>query len=119
MIDSTEDYTHVDLASEVDSRVDQPSFHLFSEQHMRGQVYRLAASEVLPEIRYEGTVLVTGIQGTVEATIAGSAKPIGPLGQLLANPKVPFSVTAVTDAVVQLIWCPPFGKIGDDIDGTT
>jgi hypothetical protein len=111
MIESTEDFTLLDLAGEAEQRADQPSFHVFSEAQVRGQVFRLGPGETLGELAYDGAVLVTGVSGELELEVAGLRRSFGPLCQVLVNRGVRFTLEARGPAAVQLVWSPPFEQV--------
>jgi hypothetical protein len=114
MVESTDEYTLVRLDSESATRRDRSSFHVFSEPHIRGEVFNFSDGDRLNPMQYKGALLILGITGNVDVTLAGITRSIGPLSQILINQDVAFSLVATEQASVQLVWAPPFGKTKPD-----
>ena len=108
---SKKSYTLAKLKSLSERRSDQSSFHIFSEGHMRGQVFNLQKGQEFSDASYEGTLLITGLKGTVRVNVNSDSIVIEELDQLLINPKSQFSLMAETDSTFQFVWSPPFEKI--------
>lgn len=109
-IESTDEWTVSDLDELAASRSDQPSFHLFSEQHMRGQMFNLSKGDVLSETVSEASVLITCIRGEIEVNLNGTVKRLLPLSQVLISPNVRFSIRSTEVSSIQMVWSPSFGR---------
>lgn len=110
LTETTEGWTLMQLSEVVASRRDQPSYHVFSEANARGQIFNLGKDEQLRSMKYEGNVLLIPIEGRIKVSLNGEEKMMGVGSQLLINPGVVFSVSAVEFSAVQVIWTPPFAK---------
>jgi len=110
MIESTAGWTLMQLSEVVASRRDQPSYHVFSEANARGQIFNLGKGEQLRSSKCDGNVLFIPIEGRIKVTLNGEEKVMTVGSQLLINPGVVFSVSAVEFSSVQVIWTPPFSK---------
>jgi len=109
MVTADDKYWVANLDDEATSRHDQPSFHVFAEgQHsdVRGQVYNLAAgaSLALPHDGWPHHVFVIlGVRGNLRARIAQAVVDVRPLSQVVVLPRIPCTLTAVTDASLELM----------------
>ena len=108
---SKDSYTLAKLKDLSERRNEQSSFHIFSEGHMRGQLFNLKKGQQFSEASCEGTLLITGLKGTAQVNVDGDTIVIEELDQLLINPKSQFSLVAETDTSFQFVWSPPFEKI--------
>lgn len=98
------------------ARTDQASFHVASEQHLRIEFVRLSAGRSLGPIRYEGDIVVTCVGGTV---LVRNETVLEPLEQLVVPQGVEFLVSAAeSEAVIQVIWCPPFAEFVSRSEGS-
>ncbi|MDH4100740.1 MAG: hypothetical protein OEV28_09235 [Nitrospirota bacterium] len=93
------------------ARLEQSSYHLFSEAHARGQIFNLGDGERLGTWRCDGNALLTPIKGLIEVQLNGAEKTMKVGSQLIINPGVTFSVKAVELSSIQIIWMPPFPKL--------
>ena len=64
-LETTDTWTWADLPALGISRRDQPSFHLFSEAHLRGQIFHFRQSQTLGPLTIEGNLLIMGLAGSV------------------------------------------------------
>jgi hypothetical protein len=104
-------YTWGKLKSLLERRSDQNSFHIFSETHMRGQIFNLKEGQHLSPVSSDGNLLITGLRGIGHILVEGDTVVIEELDQILINPKVSFSLFAKTNASFQFVWSPPFAQI--------
>ena len=88
-------YTWVKLKSLSERRSDQNSFHIFSESHMRGQIFNLKEGQHLSPVSCDGNLLITGLNGI--GHIKGDTGVIEELDQILINPNEYFSLFAKTN----------------------
>ena len=114
LIETTDAWTWADLSALANARGDQPSFHLFSEAHLRGQIFNLRQSETLGPLKIEGNLLIIGLAGSVSVTVGKEARSLGPLCEMVLNPGTRFVVFADSDATVHLLWSPPFSAARPD-----
>ena len=97
------------------TRNDQMSYHLASEEHSRIQIFNLSENEILGPWKCEGSIVITFIAGTVEATINNQTTLVTELNQALIMPKDEFSLKALSSvSSVQFIWIPAFAKVETD-----
>ena len=104
-------YTWGKLKSLSERRSDQNSFHIFSEAHMRGQIFNLKEGQHLPQASCDGNLLITGLKGIAQIIVEGDTILIEELDQILINPNVSFSLFAKTKASFQFIWSPSFAQL--------
>jgi hypothetical protein len=98
------------------ARADQRSFHVASETHVRIEFVRLGAGRSLGPLKYGGDVVVTCVDGVA---LVGDETELEPLEQLVIPQGVELLVTASkTEAVVQVIWCPPFAELDSRSEGS-
>jgi hypothetical protein len=105
---SDDQCTWVQLDAEAASRRDQRSFHIFAAPYadVRGEILNLREGEVFSSAAYaqsERVVVITGLQGTMEAQLAERTFRLGPLSQLLVVPGVTIQLRALGDASFQVI----------------
>ncbi|HCU11496.1 MAG TPA: hypothetical protein DGB72_05145 [Gemmatimonadetes bacterium] len=112
MIESTEKYTFVELADESARRYEQPSFHILSENGVRGQILNLRAGRKLgPAVVPSMTVLI-GISGEVRIVACDREFMLRSLSQLTLLPNVSFTLQASGDAACELLTIPQLESDG-------
>jgi len=111
LIESTAGWTLMQLNEVVASRRDQPSYHVFSEENARGQIFNLGKGEQLRSTKCDGNVLLIPIEGRIKVILNGEERAMAVGSQLLINPGVVFSVSAVEFSCVQVVWTPPFSNV--------
>jgi|GEM_PF-4815391 len=109
-IESTNQWTFVDIKDLLERRRDQASFHVFSEEYVRGEIFNLEIEQELKQSSYDGNVLITCFKGILNIKVAESTRIISELQQILINPKIPFHIKANTESSFQIIWSPCFAK---------
>lgn len=107
-IESTNAWTWADLSALTTVRRDQPSYHLFSQPLLRSEVFNFRRGQRLGPITLGGSLLLTGLAGTIAVTVNGDTRRLGPLCQMLVNSGARVATLADSDATVQLLWSPPF-----------
>lgn len=110
-IESTSGWTLMQLQEVVAARLDQPSYHLFSEKNARGQIFNLREGEKLHPSKYDGNVLLMPIRGRIVVILNDTERIMAVGSQLLVNPGVVFSVSASELSSLQIVWTPPFSKV--------
>ncbi|MBW1800111.1 MAG: hypothetical protein JRJ85_05205 [Deltaproteobacteria bacterium] len=113
---SKDAYTWAKLKSLSERRGDQSSFHIYSEAHLRSQIFNLNEGQQFSEANYEGNLLITGIKGTADIFVDGDTIRIEKLDQILINPKISFSLVAKSNTSLQFVWSPPFEMIEYEIE---
>jgi len=104
----------IDLRTLHRNRLDQPSYHLASEDHLRIQVFNLLDKEKVGDWVCDGNALITVISGDVVISVDGQSEHANELCQAVIPPGKPFRVIAEDGpATVQIVWSPPFAKIED------
>jgi hypothetical protein len=114
LLETTDTWTWADLPALANSRRDQPSFHLFSEAHLRGQIFNLHQSQTLGPLNIEGNLLIMGLAGSVSVNVGGDTRTLGPMCEMILNPGVRFAILANSDATIHLVWSPPFAEARPD-----
>jgi hypothetical protein len=109
-IESTNEWTFLDFKDLHNLRRDQSSFHVFSEKYVRGEIFNLAINQQLKPSTYDGNVIITCINGSLDVKIAESVRTISELQQILINPNIPFKIKANKESSFQIIWSPSFAK---------
>lgn len=100
-------YNLADIAAQ---REGQKSFHVVSEKSLRVEYVRLAPEERYGPLNYDGDVLVTSITGRIDC----GEERLSELEQVVVPEGKTLQILAVGEAVVQLVWSPPFARARSD-----
>jgi hypothetical protein len=109
MVSGDDKHWAADLDDEAIRRRGQTSFHVFAEgkhSDVRGQLYNLEAgsSLVLPSDRWQHHIfIVLGVRGNLQAVIASTTINVRPLSQVVVLPGVSCTLSALSDAAIELI----------------
>jgi hypothetical protein len=106
MIESTKEYTFLELQAESTGRWGQPSFHLLSEGQVRAQILNLRAGTQRNPVTVSLVSLFTGITGELKIIACDREFSLRPLSQLVLLPNVTFSMQAAEDAACEWLQVP-------------
>jgi hypothetical protein len=109
MIESTSEYTFIDLRDESAHRKEQPSFHFLSEGDVRGEILNLRAGSKLGPVSVPLLSLLTGISGEIKIATCGREFVLRSMSQLCLLPNVSFILQASDEASCQLLKMPHLG----------
>jgi len=111
LIEGTDEWTLVPLPAVIAARLSQPSYHIFSEQNVRGEIFNMHAGDRLDPIAFDGNLLLMPMSGSIGVTLNGVARTISAGSQILINPRITFSLEAIEACALELLWMPPFAKV--------
>jgi hypothetical protein len=110
-IEATEDWTLIALPALIAARRDQPSYHIFSEEHARGQIFNLVTGERWEPLRFDGNLLLLVVSGSMKISVNHAERTLSAGWQILLNRGVEFRIEATGPSSLEVIWTPPFAEV--------
>ncbi len=102
------EYDVFDLSSAIPKRADRPSYHIFSSDHLRSEIWNLDPLRGSVELTSEGEVLIVVWRGAIAVEIGEKRVELPAESEIHIRPHTSFSFTPSEASTIQLVWVPGF-----------
>ena len=92
------------------TRVDQRSFHVASEEHVRVEFRNMSAGEELDSFRYAGNVVLTIFSGDFVLKVAGKLVEVSEMDQVITSTNESIGLQCKLAGTIQIIWSPAYAQ---------
>lgn len=98
---------HFNIQSLVRERVEQASFHVAAETHVRIEYRNFTEGQTLGPFTYDGDIVVTCYRGRFAIQTGTSSADFSEFDQGVVPAETEFGVACTVAGTLQLIWSPP------------